>query len=471
MIDIDQYLDIGFPLDQVKTVICMIISYPMAMIMKRLPNATMKHLMNIGLGIFYCTWSLGSYSWVHSFVSALIVYVMMSVLPRKSAPLAVFIFCMGYLSVSHWYRMYNDYMGWTLDYTGPQMILTLKLVSCAWNLYDGSRPSSELTEDQRQRSIQKLPNLLEFYGFVYFFPTFLAGPTIEIKDYLAYTSLSLFKNDPKLQGKIPSSGIASLKTLAKAFTSFAFVILSGKFPITYLYTTQFAMEPLIIQIVRVHIHVALTRFKYYFGWYMSEGSAILSGFSFNGFTKTGEMRWDRVTNVYPLKVEIASNIRDVSNNWNIGTSDWLKNYIYLRLTPPGAKPTFFATLATYTTSAFWHGFYPGYYLFFIFSTFLTELAKDFRRKVRPFFVKIGADNKEIDIQPQKLAYDIIGTICAEWWLSFFGISFLVLGIDYTLIAWKVFHFIPIAILLVTFILLRFVLPTPKSPSNRNKKTA
>lgn len=28
-------------------------------------------------------------------------------------------------------------MGWTLDFTGPQMILTIKLMSFAFNYYDG----------------------------------------------------------------------------------------------------------------------------------------------------------------------------------------------------------------------------------------------------------------------------------------------------------------------------------------------
>jgi hypothetical protein len=41
------------------------------------------------------------------------------------------------MSVSHIYRLYVDYMGWTLDFTGPQMLLVIKLTSFAYNYYDG----------------------------------------------------------------------------------------------------------------------------------------------------------------------------------------------------------------------------------------------------------------------------------------------------------------------------------------------
>ncbi|KAM9989345.1 hypothetical protein ACTFIY_005386 [Dictyostelium cf. discoideum] len=467
---IDSYLEAtGFPVDQVKTVICLLMSYPFAAILKKLPSANLKHIMNICLGVFYCTWSLGEWSWLHSFISSLISYGLLMVIPNRYKPqLIVFAFCLGYLSISHIYRIYTDYMGWTLDFTGPQMILTLKLTSFAWNLHDGSKADNELSEDQKRRSIKKLPTLLEFFGFVYFFPTFLAGPTMEITDYLDYTSGKMFQVR-QLNGKAPSSLLPALKTLGLGLLMFPFVVLSGQYPVAYLSTNEFRYEPLLYKLIKLHIFVVLSRFRYYFGWYMSEGSAVLSGIGFNGFEKDGvTMKWDRITNVYPLSVELASNVRDVSNNWNIGTSDWLKRYVYLRLTPAGAKPTFFATLATYTISAFWHGFYPGYYIFFVACTLLTEVAKDMRRKIRPYFVK---QNGDVAIQtPLKTVYDIVGSICCVWWLSFFGASFIFLNIERSIHLWNTFSYIPIIILFVTFILLRFVLPTPRSTPRPTKKT-
>ena len=36
-------------------------------------------------------------------------------------PKVVFAFVLGYISLSHLYRAYVDYMGWSLDFTGPQV--------------------------------------------------------------------------------------------------------------------------------------------------------------------------------------------------------------------------------------------------------------------------------------------------------------------------------------------------------------
>lgn len=45
----------------------------------------------------------------------------------------------SYCIVGHLHRQYINYMGWDLDFTGPQMVVTIKLYSLAWNLYDGKK--------------------------------------------------------------------------------------------------------------------------------------------------------------------------------------------------------------------------------------------------------------------------------------------------------------------------------------------
>jgi lysophospholipid acyltransferase len=80
-------------------------------------------------------------------------------------------------------------------------------------------------------------------------------------------------------------------------------------------------------------------------------------------------------NVSPWGVESAQNTRAYLGNWNINTNNWLRNYMYLRVTPRGKKPGFRASMATFVTSAFWHGFYPGYYLSFVLASFVQTVAK------------------------------------------------------------------------------------------------
>jgi lysophospholipid acyltransferase len=118
------------------------------------------------------------------------------------------------------------------------------------------------------------------------------------------------------------------------------------------------------------------RTKYYGIWALSEGACILAGIGYRGIDpQTGKPAWDRLTNVQPWKIELAQNVHDYIGYWNINTNHWLRNYVYLRVTPKGKKPGFRATLATFFTSAFWHGFYPGYYLTFTLASFMQTIAK------------------------------------------------------------------------------------------------
>jgi hypothetical protein len=44
---------------------------------------------------------------------------------------------MGYMVACHVYRMYVSYMSGIFDFTGTQMVLTMKLTSFAYNMFDG----------------------------------------------------------------------------------------------------------------------------------------------------------------------------------------------------------------------------------------------------------------------------------------------------------------------------------------------
>jgi D-alanyl-lipoteichoic acid acyltransferase DltB (MBOAT superfamily) len=48
---------------------------------------------------------------------------------------------------------------------------------------------------QEQRAIKKLPSLLEYYGFVFFFAGFLTGPVSEYREYAEFTDRSMFAKE------------------------------------------------------------------------------------------------------------------------------------------------------------------------------------------------------------------------------------------------------------------------------------
>jgi lysophospholipid acyltransferase len=177
--------------------------------------------------------------------------------------------------------------------------------------------------------------------------------------------------------KIPRSGTpAAWKAAAGLFWILVFLKFSGWYYPEILISSEYVNYNFLYRVWILHMVSLTTRLKYYGVWALTEGACILSGLGFKGVDPaTGKVSWDRLQNVSPWGVESAQNTRAYLGNWNINTNNWLRNYIYLRVTPRGKKPGFRASMATFVTSAFWHGFYPGYYLTFILASFVQTIGK------------------------------------------------------------------------------------------------
>lgn len=413
-------VSLGFPVDQLKYVICLFLAYPLAAIHRSLPDSpTLKHFFSGSIG-FAMGWFCFGTGMFHSLFTSLVTYLIVSFVKGPLAPKLVFLFALGHLSISHIIRQINNYGGYELDYTGPQMVLVIKLTSFAYNVFDGQNLDKCIPE-QKERAISKVPSLLEYFGFIYFFGGFLAGPAIEIGEYLKFTDMSLFPTE-KDKKKIPSSFLPAMKAFLIGILCFGGIILSGKFPIQVATTTEFLNDTsFFYRFMYVQIAITLVRFQYYFIWMISEGACILAGLGYNG-EKNGKIMWDRVSNVDIWALETSQNMKSITDSWNKKTNLWLRFYVYLRLTPANGKPTTFATLMTYMTSAFWHGFYLGYYVTFFTGAIMTIIAREIRKYIRPFFLE---DDGKTPKASKKL-YDLVSWIATVFTLNYICSSFVLL---------------------------------------------
>ncbi|RLN59766.1 hypothetical protein BBJ28_00003690 [Nothophytophthora sp. Chile5] len=126
------------------------------------------HLFNVAAGmlagVFVFDWAV-----LHTVGTAVVVYLLMMFAP------------------SHYYREFHSP---DIIWDSAQMILTLKLSSVAINYSDGGIPREKKTPTMLKNELQEIPALLPSYdrelplGFIFFFPTYLAGPAFEYKDYL-----------------------------------------------------------------------------------------------------------------------------------------------------------------------------------------------------------------------------------------------------------------------------------------------
>lgn len=295
-------------------------------------------------------------------------------------------FVMGHMSVSHIRRQAANSPS-TIDITGAQMVMVMKLSAFCWNVADGQLPGELLSDSQKERALRELPPVLDYAGYVLFFPSLFAGPAFDYADYRRWIDTSMFDVPPNVdpskkpparkKRRIPRSGTpATFKALVGLFWIAMFVALSTRYGHEQLLGESYMRHAFWSRVWIMYMVNLVTRLKYYGVWTLTEGSCILAGLGYNGVDPvTGKVSWNRLQNVDPWAVETAQNPRGYLAGWNMNTNNWLRNYVYLRVTPRGKKPGFRASMMTFVTSAFWHGFYPGYYLTFVLASLIQTAAK------------------------------------------------------------------------------------------------
>ncbi|KAM0570797.1 hypothetical protein ACHAO2_008330 [Verticillium nonalfalfae] len=429
---------LGVPTDDIKLVFSWLLSYPLAALLKCIPDSRpdLKNIYVISASIFYLVGLFNLWAGLQTlFISSAGTYLIAKTFRHSPfMPWIGFVFVMGHLSINQIIRQLDANPA-DVDITGAQMVLVMKLSAFCWNVADGQLPSDHLSDLQKDRKLVELPPLLEYAGYVMFFPSLFGGPTFEYVEYRRWLDTSMFDLPPNLeaskkppvrrQRKVPRSGTPAAWKAASGLMWIAFfVFMSGSFSPSRL-THPALLEHGFIRRVWILYCVGLTaRMKYYGAWSLAEGACILTGLGYNGVDPiTGKVSWNRLQNIDPRGVELAQNVRGYLGSWNMNTNKWLRNYVYLRVTPRGKKPGFRASLMTFGTSALWHGFYPGYYMTFILASLIQTVAKNFRRYVRPFFLDpdSGLPNR------RKKYYDVLSFLTTQVVMSFAVAPFLILS--------------------------------------------
>ncbi|ANB14943.1 Ale1p [Sugiyamaella lignohabitans] len=372
---------------------------------------------------------------------------------------------MGHLFINHVEAQIKpDFDVNVIDITGAQMVLCMKLSSFGWNVYDGTLSESSLSELQKDRAVRKHPSLIEFLSYAFFFPSLMTGPSYDYMEFARWMDLSMFdvihkkaSGDTIVKRRIPRSGRVATKKLVQGILWIVlWTQITNYISLEYAQSDKFTVElPFIVRAFYLYALGITYRLKYYGAWTISEGACILSGLGFNGkYTnpKTGKTKylWNRVQNIDPWAFETGQNTHILLAAWNMNTNKWLKNYVYLRVTPKGRKPGFRSTLATFVTSALWHGTRPGYYLTFVGGAFFQSVGKLFRRNLRPIFV--SADG--VTPGPYKVYYDITCFVVTQLAFGYIVQPFIILDLKPSLAMWaSVYYYVHIAIAISMFLFL------------------
>ncbi|KAK3738859.1 hypothetical protein QZH41_015068, partial [Actinostola sp. cb2023] len=242
---------------------------------------------------------------------------------------------LGILLVAQIYRMIESYGTNNFDYTGRLMLLVQRLTYVAFCFHDGTcRNQKDLNEWQEKQRIQKVPNLLEYFSYLFHFGGFLVGPCYTYMDYINF-----------IEGKDMENALAEAK---KHVRKMLWIVLICAF-VTLVFGPR----------VPLNLNGG-------------EMAVISCGMGFSGYDENGNELWENARSISIINVEFPTTLKMVLDNWNVFTSKWLRRVVHERVPYQKAAITFL-------TSLVWHGLYPGYFLIATSSFLFNQVSKEARR--------------------------------------------------------------------------------------------
>ncbi|KAI7837279.1 hypothetical protein COHA_008893 [Chlorella ohadii] len=400
----------GLTLSQLRFFISFMLSVVLGAVLKHVPSARGRHIFSLVTGVALIVYPFGS-GCMHAFVPAALE---------------------GHL-----------------DFTGAQMVLTLRLIAVAVSYQDGGKPAEQLQEYAARKRLRQLPSPLEFFSYLFAAGNLLAGPFFEASDFFDYVQRKGEWDERDPAKRIPSPLVPGLLRFFKGLICAAlWTKLSSSYGPDLLESRWFLHEAGLAHKLFLLWFVGLVaRLKYYFAWAVAESALIFSGLCYNGRTPEGAPLWNRYINSRIRRVEFNLSLPNLAANWNVCTGLWLRHYVYERLTPAGKRPGFRTLVATQLVSGVWHGLFPGYWLFFATSAVMFEAGKTLYRYEQTW--PAGAARF-----PPYIALKVVVNAVL---LNYSAAAFQVLWLHDCLAIWRSVHFLG-HIAMLAIILLGNVVP-------------
>lgn len=195
--------------------------------------------------------------------------------------------------------------------------------------------------------------------------------------FFEYSDYHKYVNQLDEYTSVPPPYIPSLITLAYACGCLGFfLVLNNYFWVEYIYSSDFGNDSFAYKLYYIYVAMTVKRFFYYGPFKFTTGAFQATGLGYNGHNPNKpELEWSKVEGAFIWDIESANSVTIMLRAWNHQVHLWLKFYILARI-QQGDRPSFFESMSTFVVSAFWHGFYPSYYIMFMIAAVLQEVNKD-----------------------------------------------------------------------------------------------
>ncbi|XP_022834842.1 lysophospholipid acyltransferase 2 [Spodoptera litura] len=444
---------VGLPLDLVNFLIAQVAALCLARLFRkplRYASPEFRHSVCLVIGLTMGYFCFGRQA-IHLSVLPMLTYTMLKSVSHNIMGNVILAVSMVYLSCLHLHRQIYHTADYSLDITGPLMVITQRVTSLAYSLQDSltvkERPTSANSSEANGRlvKIEKIPSPLEYFAYTLAFQTLMCGPVVFYSDYIKFIEgarVDEFEKSKHATEPSPRRAVF-YKVCGSVAAALLYLTLAKKYPLAVLEELTDPSSEVsrswsaLYLLWYAYLSTLVVRCKYYHAWLLSEAICNNCGMGFNGYNNDGTPKWDKMSNIDIFGFEFAQNFRVAIASWNKNTNAWLRDVAYER---GGAA---WRTARVYALSAVWHGFHPGYYLTFFAGGLFTIAARKIRYVARPMF---------LDSVPKKLFYNFVTFFTTRVAMTYATVPFVLLHLTPSLAFYGKFyyslHFIALGAMLI-----------------------
>ncbi|CAG2101697.1 unnamed protein product [Medioppia subpectinata] len=374
---------VGTSEESVQLMVCLVVSYVISVVYNTavlgagVTAKSVKLLYYLVSGVALVYTYCGHHV-IHSMAVCLLCYAMIRWCPIRAALVVNMTVPLVYLLVGCYATQIGSIytIGWTL----PQCVLTLRLIAITFDVFDGRRNdaiANKLKDSDKQQdtepvlinadtAVLRMPTLLEFLSHCYFPSTILVGPLISYRKYQSYIE----SNESRLSDCWQlAAGRLSLGLLYLGF----YVLGTHYWPQEYLLSDHFMASSFWWKVTAIAVVCKVGMTKYLATWLIAEGSCMVSGVSWTGQHYYG------CANVHIWHFETTATFNGVIKSFNLTTNNFAAIYLFKRLKFLGNRTV--SQALTLLFLAVWHGMCSGYFVTFLLEFMIIKMESEVLAKV------------------------------------------------------------------------------------------
>lgn len=260
-----------------------------------------------------------------------------------------FVFLVG----MHAYRYFTDYHG---NYNS---IINVMMIQIPRNLYFYLFICNQLTAGTANGQPPLIPSFYDYFCFMFNYSGLMTSPVFSFEEHLRLI------NDQNEE--LPEKKQLILQKIGMICVAIAVYVLGMKFDgtLSLSLSKEFSERFILIRLLYFVWTGFHTRIRFYIAWLVAEIININLGF----FSQESQFK-NYLSNIDIFVLETSPSPKFRTAAWNTSIALWLRHCFYTPMNTALGFSKENAQLLTFMLSAFWHGFYPVYYvvMFLIFTS-------------------------------------------------------------------------------------------------------